>query len=185
MRADQGGRGGAERPFTGSFRRLSSTKGRDTELLTTLIRSGLEYATYDARGLDYVKRSHAGAPLGGTVSRREPRKRLRLLPLRSRFPPSLLLSPAAGATALLAIPPRSCEVSVSMELPPGSGLGGVCCMVEPDLCRHPVREDELVRRSLHHPGRRGPHGPPTGGPGGNPERQLRGVPSETPKNGKL
>lgn len=44
-------------------------KGRNTELLTALIRSGLEYAAYDARGLDYVKRSHAGALLGVTVSR--------------------------------------------------------------------------------------------------------------------
>lgn len=73
--ADQGGRGGAGRPFTGSFRCPSSTKGRNTELPMTLIRSGLEYAAYDARGLDYVKRSHAGAPLGGTASRPGPRKR--------------------------------------------------------------------------------------------------------------
>lgn len=35
----------------------------------TLIRSGLAYATSDARGLAYVKRSHAGALLGGTFSR--------------------------------------------------------------------------------------------------------------------
>lgn len=43
--ADLGGRGGAGRPFTGSFRRPSSTKGWNTKLLMTLIRSGLAYAT--------------------------------------------------------------------------------------------------------------------------------------------
>lgn len=76
MRVEQGGRGSARSPFTGSFRRLSREKGRNTDLRRTLIRSGLEYATYDARGLDYVKRSHAGTPLGGAVSRPGPRKRL-------------------------------------------------------------------------------------------------------------
>jgi hypothetical protein len=107
-----GGRAGAGGPgqtgagattLTGSLGRRSSRKGRNTGASedSDWVQSGVHH--YDARGGDYVKRSHAGAP--PAVSRRGPPKGPSSTPLRSAFPPSLRLSGAADATALLAILP--------------------------------------------------------------------------------
>lgn len=91
--------------------------------LMTLIRSGREYATYDARGLDYVKHSHAGALLRGTVSR--PDLGSAQTPPTLFFVPTLAPPlPGSSATAPLAIP-LGCDSLVSMELPSGSGRGAV------------------------------------------------------------
>lgn len=187
-----GGRGSARCPFTGSFRRLSRGKGRNTELLGTLIRSGLEYATYDARGLDYVKRSHAGAPLGGTVSRPGPRKRLGSshFSLGSRLRSSSLSRRRNRAP--LAIPSQSCAVSVSMELPFGGVLCRVRCIVELEHGRHCEPEEDwgwgeragaaLVGKQLQPQSQRALHSPLTRKSSGSRRNNLDGCPlSETPK----
>lgn len=79
------------------------------------VRLGLRHC--DARGRDYVKRSHAGAPPEGSLFRRGSRKPSGSAHFPAAAPPSLRLSRAASAFVLLAILREVVMFSVAMEFP--------------------------------------------------------------------